>query len=125
MQRAISRLMAESLPEEEWLRSQAQVLGAFPVGWDLWSYWFLRPDGEVVIADQEFEPGRIAISRERGEVLSALVRLSERYPELNAVLPAREPGAVDCSCLPHRRLLPAKFTCTMCGGLGWLPDKNT
>jgi hypothetical protein len=89
MRLAVVRLLKDSLPDENWLRSQADAFGAFPVGWDLCSYWFLRPEGEVVIADQEFEPGKVMTSRERGTVLSAYVRLAQRYSWLLAASPTR------------------------------------
>jgi hypothetical protein len=51
MEQAVARLMSESLPSEPvWLRTQAESLKAFPVGWNLWSYLFLRPYVAAILA---------------------------------------------------------------------------
>lgn len=90
----------------------------------MWSYRFLTPDGVVVIADQEFAPGTAERTEDRGAVLSALARLATRHPEIQAVLPVRPAGAVDCDvCSRLRELGFAKQACSECGGLRWLPPE--
>ena len=99
---------------------KAKQLQALPVGWDLWSHWFLRPNGEVVIAVPEEDSGPVEVFTDRVKVLSALVMGRDLYPELAELLPVREPGASDCLCGELRRKFP-RAICNRCGGVGWLP----
>ena len=89
----------------------------------MWSEYFLRPNGEVVIVGADFDqPNVDTVCTERVRVLMMLVWAAERYPALGTLLPPREPGAVDCRCLEHPDLFgPGKILCGECGGFGWLP----
>src|SRR4051812_45470330 len=94
--------MAEQPPRDEWVRQQADRLGALFTGWDLWSCWFLRPSGEVLIVGEDIDsPESEVVYSDRQHQLSALTAASRRYTELGTLLPSREPGAIDCLCVPH------------------------
>jgi len=115
--RGLLRRAATAPRFDEWVQQQAQQLGALPVGWDLWSHWFLRPDGEVIVAD-----GEETVTRsDRIGVIQALVGGQKYYPELTALLPERELGAVDCACRSIELFRLGKAICSQCGGVGWLP----
>ncbi len=122
---AVRRLMAEP-PADPWVREQCQRLEAAFVGWDLWSSFFLRPDGNVVILGENVDrPEEFSVYSKDERQLSALVKLSHRHPEFAALLPARESDAVDCRCVGIPLFAPGRVICSECGGLGWLPASQT
>jgi len=96
--------------------------GALSLGWDLWSHFFLKPDGTLLLIGIAMDAGAIETFTDRSHVLWGLVRGSDRHPELKSLLPERPPGARDCECLQR----PPKFArafCPLCGGVQWLaPD---
>jgi hypothetical protein len=122
-EQAVRRMMADRPPRDEWLRHHADRLGALFAGWDLWSCWFLGPSGEVVIVgEDDAQPESDSIYSDRRHLLSAVSGAARLYPELAGLVPAREPGAVDCVCAGHPQLFgPRKVICSECGGVGWLP----
>src|SRR4051812_18779991 len=114
-ERTVRRLMIEH-PPPEGVRHDADRLGAIFVSWDLWSCWFLRPCGEVVIVGEyEDKPDEDHVYADRAHVLSALSGLSRRYPEVASLLPDRVPGAVDCRCVGISLFAPGKLICQLCG----------
>jgi hypothetical protein len=124
---AIQRLIGESRPyRTPWVREQETRLGAVVVCGDLWAWWFLRPNGEVVIVgEDEDHPDVDSTSADRSHRLRALVCLSRRHRELAEVLPQREPGATDCPCTLHPHIFGRdKVLCPECGALGWLPARS-
>jgi len=124
-EQTVSRLMAARPPRDEWVRRHAHRLGALFAGWDLWSCWFLRPSGEVVIVgEDDTRPESENVYSDRGHVLSAISGAARLYPELVELLPAREPGAVDCMCVGIPVFSPGKVICSVCGGVGWLPAQR-
>lgn len=115
--------MAEARwPDDSWVQEQARRLAALPIALDLWSWWFLTPDGVVILVDGELEVGKTTRFTDRVKVASALVWGCEKYPELREALPPREAGAVDCPCRDIPRLSVHKMICGSCGGLGWVPE---
>ena len=122
-ERVVSRLLAELPPDlTPEIRSAAKRLWALPIGWDLWSFCFLRVNGEVVLlGEDEGQPESVTIRTEPGVVLGMLVWGSKRYPELKQLLPDRGPRSVDCRCLAISLFADRKVLCSECGGLGWLP----
>lgn len=125
----VARLIANTPPvDDPWVRTNAERLDALPLSWNLWTFSFLRPNGEVVVVNSEpdyFEPKEDISYRDRGHVIQALVLATRRYPDLVNLLPAREPDASDCPCRTVPLLATGKVVCSLCGGLGWLPDPNS
>lgn len=118
---AVRRLMAEP-PADPWVREQCQRLEAAFAGWDMWSSFFLRPDGNVVIVGEDVDhPKESSVYNDREHQLMVLVWLSRNRPDFKAILPAREPDAMDCRCVSIPRFAPGQLICSECGGLGWLP----
>jgi hypothetical protein len=108
-------------------RTHAVRLSALPIGYDLWSEFYLRPNGEVVVVGADLDqPDVDTIVTEPRRVLMTLVWGSERYPALRQLLPERGPGTRDCeSCRTLAAMFPPnkRPICSECGGLGWLPVK--
>ena len=125
-EQVVARLVADSPPHADvWVRSEATRLAALPIGWDLWSHWFLRPNGEVVlVGNLPGEPEGDEVHADRSYSLRAMVWGAERYPELQGILPARGPGAVDCRCRAIPLLASGKVLCPECSGLGWRPPAD-
>lgn len=115
--------MADRPPQNEWVRQHADRLAALFACWDLWSCWFLKPSGEVVVVgESEDRPEAEAVYTGRTRLLRAISAATRLYPELAAFLPPREAGAVDCGCVRHPQVFgPGKVICAECGGVGWLP----
>jgi hypothetical protein len=124
---AIHRLMAE-LPDHPtpWVRDHCQRLAAVSVGGSMWAWYFVRPNGAVVIVgEDEDRPDVDSVYGDRSHQLRALVWLSRRYPELAELLPERQPGTTDCPCVQHPGIFgPDKVLCPECGALGWLPARE-
>jgi len=85
----------------------------------------LKSDGTVLVAvedawDQPSAAGpqwRLATEHER---TASLVIAGRRIPELVALLPARPPGAVDCSRCRGSGEIVNGVACMDCGALGWV-----
>jgi hypothetical protein len=121
LEQALTHLLAEPYPHDAWVQAQAQQLSAVPVIWSLWAFAFLRPCGEVVIADSEFgEP--LQVLTDRGTVLQMLAWLARRHPELRTLFPQRDTDAVACRCGSQTAFTSEGPICPLCGGLGWLPS---
>jgi hypothetical protein len=102
-EQTVRRLIDDHPPRDEWVRQQAERLGALFTGWDLWSCWFLRPSGEVVIVGEDIDvPESEGVYSDRRHQLSALTAASRLYPEIGMLLPLREPSAIDCLCVRHQ-----------------------
>ena len=119
---ALRKLMVDRPPKDEWVRERADRLSALFAGWDLWSCWFLRPTGEVIIVGEDDSE---CVYSDRQHVLRAISGASRLYPEMVGLLPEREFGASDCDCAGHPQVFgPGKVICPTCGGLGWLPAQR-
>lgn len=120
----IAGFPAEADEPLRWLSRYVAEFGALPLylGW-LESIG-IRPDGEVVSWSTESDYAGVRPVEDRTWLLSALVAACKRYPELLGLLPAREPGAVDCRCHNHPLLASGKVLCGECGGVGWLPAQR-
>jgi hypothetical protein len=120
----IDRYAAEATePYQQW---EATIVAKFAV-LPLIRHWFetfgLRADGEVVrwaTADHPDPYTGIRPVDDRVDWLSALVEGARRYPELQSLLPPREPGSVDCQCVSIPLFSSGKFICPECCGLGWV-----
>jgi hypothetical protein len=88
----------DCIDAEEW--RLAQELQALPIGFSLWAYVFLKPDGEVLSTG--WEPGELDRSTRNQDILQTLAWGGERYPQLAALIPARPPEAIDCRLWRHR-----------------------
>ena len=76
----VSRLIAE-IPPENPNRAEAARLAALPIGGSMWASYYLRPNGEVVIAGADYDhPDVDTVGSEPGEVLRVLVWGTQRIP---------------------------------------------
>ena len=126
-EQVVLRLIAGLAPERlDPARTHAVRLSALPIGEDMWSDYYLRPNGQVVIVGQDLEhPDGVNVNTDPLRLLMILVWGSERYPELRELLPAKESGAIDCRCLQHPNIFgPRKVIRPECGGVGWLPARG-
>ena len=117
----IDRFAVEVPEPLRWQVPYVTEFGALP----LYLGWIetiaIRPDGEVVRWSTEGDYEGALPLEDRGWLLPALVTGARRYPELKVLLPAREPGAIDCPCRGHEMFVSGRVICGQCGGLGWLP----
>jgi hypothetical protein len=124
-ERLVSGLIA-ALPQDQLdpSRTHAARLGALPIGEDMWSEYYMRPNGQVVIVGEDFDHPEVDSEySDWSRVLRVLVWGAERYPALRQLFPERGPGAADCPCRAIPLFAEGKVICPLCGGLGWLtPD---
>jgi hypothetical protein len=122
-EQVVTRLISEH--SRNWapeIRIQAEYLSSLWIGYDLWSSHFLGVDGQVFLIGEDLDhPDEVTVHCSRITVVGYLFWGSKRYPELKALLPDREPDAIDCPCWAHPRFAEGKVICDRCGGLGWLP----
>ena len=119
----ISRLIRDQLLQHEWTRQQADRVGALYVGWDLWSCWFLRASGEIVLVTED--PADADVSRtDQSDRLRALAWAANKYSDLVPFLPLRETDAPDCPLTdnPKFHVVNDEALCPVCCGLGWVPQ---
>lgn len=119
----VSRLIDSLSPAKfESIRNHIARLQALHIGCDMWSNYYLRPNGEVVVVGDELDhPDVDTIRNDSISVLKTLVWGAQRYPELRQLLPLRPSGAANCPCRKHPAFAEGRVLCPECGGLGWLP----
>jgi hypothetical protein len=122
-EQVVSRLIAGlNSAQLDPTRNHCARLRALHIGASMWADYYLRPNGEVVVVGEDIDqPDVDTIHTERSSVLRALVWGAQRFPELQALLPTRPPGAVDCQCRQIPVFAEGKVLCSVCGALGWLP----
>ena len=105
--------------------NHAVRLGTLHIGEDLWSNYYLRPRGEVIVVGEAVDqPDVDTIHTDRSSVLRALIWGAQRHPQLRELLPRRPPGAVDCRCAQVPMFAEGRLLCSECNALGWLPPQN-
>lgn len=109
-------------PYHRWEASAVAAFAALPLVRHWYETFALRADGELVRWHTDGpEPYHgVRPLEERIDWLSALVEGARRWPELQALLPDRPPGAVACRCVGHPGFGPGKAICPECCGLGWV-----
>jgi hypothetical protein len=110
----------------EKLHQVVQQIGALPVPFDWNATHFLRPDGEILVLDDESKEGP-QVEHDGRCRLCALVQAASKYPELRPLLPARPEGTPDCKDCggagSFRVVAGGKefrAGCGACCGLGWV-----
>ena len=119
---ALERLCREAPEKEtnEYARRVATLTGGLPVylGWT--GDFFLTPQGEVMFYDSEREV--IEPVCEEDWRLYALVKASQKFPELLSLVPARPENAVECvQCKGSGTVTIGSVTvdCGKCSSTGW------
>jgi hypothetical protein len=116
VERCLSAFLAG--PDSE-LKAIASEHQALPVYSDMGGTLFLTSALDVLTLDHN---GGAAPKPETSEKwrLIAVVSGAERYPELQCLIPARPPDALQCSaCAGTGRLALSNARCGECCGLGW------
>jgi hypothetical protein len=124
MLEAIENRIAEALaaddPTVEWLKPAVRTHRFLPLylGWS--STLGLRPDGSFVRWDHEASPTELRPLRDGLWRRLAIFQGIKRYPELEALLPARPDEAVPCgACGGSGELAGSPQLVCECGGAGW------
>ena len=108
--------------------SEARSSQALPILWDLFTIYFLRPDGELFAVDFfEAEP-KPEIEKDIHTKITVINVATEWFPELKDLAPCRPDDAQDCpDCNGTGRLRiidyygqPASLACPKCMTLGWV-----
>jgi len=118
--------------EQKWtgFESEARDLNALPILPDLFTVYFLSPDGELFALDLSEEGTQPEIERDIHTKTTVINVASEWFPELKELLSARPGDANDCpDCEGRGRLLitdyygqPAAIPCPKCMTLGWVQN---
>jgi hypothetical protein len=95
------------------------AFGALPLYWDVGGCVAIRPDGTVVSVYWA-QPEASFREADANWRTVALVAGREQYPELEQLVPARPPSAIDCDNCSHRGRLEDDAFCGVCHGLGWI-----
>jgi hypothetical protein len=117
--------LADTAPDPLGLRAVVAKFGSLPLILDMGGCYALRRDGEVVSFAWD-EPHGLAVVADDRLRNAAFYQGSLKYPELNALVPARPPNAIDCSSCGGTGTLSlegrsAPNVICFCGGLGWVP----
>jgi hypothetical protein len=108
--------------------SEARSLQSLPIFPDLFTSYFLRPDGELFAVDfSEAEP-KSEIEKDIRIKITVINMAAEWFPELKDLLPCRPNDAQDCpDCNGTGRLRfndyygqSASVPCPRCMTLGWV-----
>ncbi len=124
--RKIAHVLASDDPGQEWLRRGVQQHGFLPLylGWT--EVLGIRPDGTLTRWLHEDDPIVVLNLVQPYWQRLALVQGSRRYSDLDALLPNRPEGAVDCNSCGGTGHLPGhpQIVCE-CGGVGWrVPEEQ-
>jgi hypothetical protein len=118
----LSKIQPEDFPDEEEYRLGLE-LKALPIGYDLFSYVFLKSNGEVLWS--EWEEDKILRSNETQVLIRAIVQATKRYPQFEKFIPARPKNAEVCRACNGSKLWGGDVSkkqhakCVFCAGLGW------
>ncbi|MCI0665954.1 MAG: hypothetical protein L0220_33280 [Acidobacteria bacterium] len=100
----------------------SKEISALPIGFGIFSYFLLRPDGEVISVDC-LDSIKIERSRENYHLLRILAWGAERYPALTSLIPERPPEAEDCPLCggsgTNVSIAGSEMSCVLCSGLRW------
>lgn len=107
--------------------SEARSLQALPILWDLFTVYFLRPDGEVFALDLFEAEAKPEIEKDVSVKITVINVATEWFPELKDLLPCRPDDAQDCpDCNGTGRLTINNYNgqsvpiaCPRCMTLGW------
>jgi hypothetical protein len=110
---------------------EARSHGAIALMGTIGAIWMLRPDGTLWDADADFGKPLTPLSEEFHTI--AVVEGTDRFPWLAELLPARPPGARDCTACSGRGFFETGYTeapfasrilCQTCHALGWVGPSN-
>src|SRR5690242_18517110 len=101
VERLIGDLKPDACVDAEEYRL-AKEFHALPLGIDLWSYQFLRPDGELISTGWEQE--EISRGYSTSGLIRAVAGVAKRYPQFAAFKPDRPPEAIVCPACQGTRL---------------------
>ena len=111
------------------LRRLAAELKVLPMFLDFGGCYGVRPNGEIVSFSWD-EPYKLEAENDPRVRNIVLFQGAKKYPELEELVPARPPDAVECpDCkgtgvfqgLAEHGIVPQNIVC-YCGGIGWLPE---
>jgi hypothetical protein len=87
---------------------------------------YIAPDGDIYMERDVDLDGTFHVDRSWRAQIEVIVLASRRRPELQAILPRRTSGDLDCAqCRGDGWMRipvdpPGKILCLSCGGLGWI-----
>lgn len=98
-------------------------VNALPIGYDLYSFVFLKSNGEVIWFN--FLDDVFGSDSSLQGLIGAVVSASRRYPQIEKFIPERPENAEVCIACNGAKVLgkdistkqPAR--CVICAGLGW------
>jgi len=103
----------------------SKEFAALPIGFGLFSYFLLRPDGEVISIDC-LDSMKVGRSRESSQLLRILAWGAERYTAIAYLIPKRPPEAEDCPLCSglgtNVSVTGNEMTCVCCSGLRWVVE---
>jgi hypothetical protein len=103
----------------------SREFAALPIGFGLFSYFLLRPDGEVISIDC-LDSRKVERSRESSQLLRILAWGAERYTAIGSLIPQRPPEAKDCPLCrglgTNVSVTGNEMTCVCCSGLRWVVE---
>jgi hypothetical protein len=107
---------------------EARSLQALPILPDLFTAYFLRPDGELFVVDFSEDEPKPRIEKDIHRKVTVINVATEWFPELKDLLPCRPDDAQDCpDCNGAGKFSfndyygqPASLPCPKCMSLGWI-----
>lgn len=81
--------------------------------------WFLEPEGQVLVLDQDDLRQRLEPETSLAAAMNAVAQAARRRPELRELLPERPPDARACERCGGTGA-PGEWGPCACAGLGWL-----
>lgn len=118
---SLSELAAASGPNAEWRDAARRTNGA-PVYADLCGVLVVMADGSVARFDPEMDG--VAEVHDEAWIAVALCRASQRYPELESLLPARPLSAVTFPQCDGAGIVLDSLDCGKCFSLGWVRGRS-
>lgn len=124
----IKNLKLENLPDSEECQL-TQKHNALPIGYDLFCYVFLAPNGRVIVEDDE---GGSRSFYDLQILIRILVAGKQRYPQFEKFIPSRSASSKNCPICGGSGILEQSKDvstgkpgeCFICAGLGWVTDET-
>ena len=122
LSKVVEKLITDIMeqPKGSPYREVAEITGALPISLDMGGALAIKPDGQIIMYDDNRQ--EITVPDENWRT-AALVQLAKRYDELRMLAPQRPKNASDCETCGGTGVIN-QYGCGTCWSTGWIVDTS-